>query len=166
MQSGLPQPHSCGDCPCVSTCFRVPIACLEQPISRSERSELCRWRSGCYRLGAAPKLRRALAGPASARMAEGAGLLEAKPPRDVRSSKVLFEIAYGEFASHLVEDFSKVQSLGCQPPRESPLAEVHLLGNRLCLRFSVRQKWRDDVLNLCPERTGAGCADSDGFLTR
>ena len=112
-----------------------------------------------------PKFRRALAGPATARMAESAGLLEAKPPRDVRSSKVLFEIAYGEFASHLVEDFSKAQSLGCQPPRKSPLAEVHPLGNRLCLRFSVRQKWRDDVLNLCPERTDVGCADRDGFLT-
>ena len=53
------------------------------------------------------KFRRALADPASARVAEGAGLLEAKPPRNVRCSKVLFEIAYGKITSHLVEDFPK-----------------------------------------------------------
>ena len=74
------------------------------------------------------------------------------------------EIAYGEIAPQLIEDFSKAQPFGCQPTGKSSLAEAHLLGNRLCLRFTVRQERCDDVLNLRSKRADAGCACRNGVL--
>jgi hypothetical protein len=97
-------------------------------------------------------------------MTEGTGLLEAKPPRKVRCSKLLFEPGHREIAPNLIEYVAKVQPLRSQPTGECPLTEVHLLGDYFCLRLAMRQKWRNGVLYLCPKWTYVGWACRNGVL--
>ena len=111
-----------------------------------------------YATGLLPK-------PAAAGMTESTRLLEPEQPGNPRDRQTcLPEVTDREIAPQVVEYPPEGQTFGRQSPGKCPLTQSEFPGDRFRLRFGMRQKRRNGVLNDRSEGSDLGTSGYDRSL--